>query len=1751
MTPTPVAPPQAPQASSLPTWWDVAKSIPESAPDTVYDGAREGFFQQHVMPWALQNGQNSELVRKNFMDQTQRPGQTSMPRTAVVAKEALSSLMAPVLGLYGDDIDKSSLEASAQASVDLARRQGIWTPPYQFAGSVLGQAPYFALGEAAIGGGLGLLGSPLKEAARAISVGVIQGAYDAAANTDGERLKAFGKGALTGTALGTGFEMLHGIMGISRAAHDLTILQAEGVQAAAQGIATPAQENAATAAVVNSTGLSDTVQQAVAQSIQSANKLGVPKDITVDVAPTSLTSPTPASVTKTPRIKINMIGADGKPYTLGGGKGLPVDATLDKTIEMISNHLSNGAQIVDLGGSKKGIQTFLNQVETKNLSEDFQLPIKPIADGVKPSKPATTPVPLTDAPRFQPPQGVQDWLNSHPTADDYALKQKFQFGDLALKKVRDWWDDQQYGAAPRASFASDNFHAESGTWIAPDGTVHDIGLYVHAQRIPDASVAKGWIRTRGDAITVDSVENPGLAKVLLEGQRDVYLNTPNGLGLQIPKEDIGDFLANPAKYAKQNADDLPRFGNKRFAVNPSDVPKYDEYLQLPNNEIVRKPTGEIFDSMASVQTAKLQALMGDDTPPLRWTEPETPKAYGRVRGSSDIPLSLNGIQQIKTLGENIRNKGSLDELHSADLTRHKQTAGLIASSNPLTVLHPPDPQLRSWALGGLEGEEHTPRISRAINSYVDNPTEAPGGIGTNSTSMGESFGDFANRIIGNVNDKLQQVAQDPSRKIGLVTSSRDVGVIKSWLGADGDINKFSDIMKRSHENPGSIYHVGLQDDGGVGIRQIDPESQSQLQGGVYLIRHGETPWNQSAREAVTMKNTPLGMRSQGPHPLLQGAGDSSTSAKGLTIGSARFYEDTLDRGTIAHERYHALTNALDMHGAVMNIMDHPTTTDIYNKGFDPAVRESYGSDPYIWREEVYAHSLDAIRTNNTPKIHEFIEADTDAPTFFQWFRDKTQDQLDVASGRPDSIYKRAYERSLNDANNRATRYLEDVNNVYSQAEHQLGLNEGDYALYNAENKSITSYPNRELALRDLETEQQPLNAPELVGMDRLPSDVPRFARRIRTPDGKRPILTDPPDPAIGERVPARAGFSLFSHFLRPFHAWVGTVASKNDWPELYGVFQDIDHSQVEYNNFTRPYVAELKDTLAKASPERQKDFYTWFQTQPSRRAGVEDKLLFTDEELGMLQRVKDNILDPLANEFGTSLEHYVRETIPRINSAGDVWKGFPDAKADSFMVRKVKTGQLDPNDENLLRVTGKYLEYGSRAKFTEPALDAAEAEINSRIPTPGATDIGDLNLTTPRAGALRPILQRQLDNLRGRPDYTNLIVKGAIQDATDAVNRGITAVNSKLPKSMQIPTIDEISDDPLGKFTLFQYAGTLGLKPATLIRDSLQYFITTYPIAGNYAWKGMAKVFPALKIGSDEAKRLWQVAQDYGALIERNDLSSLYNAADGDALHVGEHNIENFAKWTLGAIQFSHNSNRLAAFWGHSEQVADALEAFGKNQDLGQFNRKSGLWFLDKPLREQFNHEMQTMDATPSVAQDFAHRAAAKLVEASQWNLRRGANPGLYNYSLGRLFGQYGTWPLNYIEYARRFAAAEDRGASMHAMTRLVLSHGAILAAGQAAGIDSGRWVFTQPAADWQGGPMFQMLLNAPKTLDFNTSEGEDARKEIRKEFFPSMIPGGDEAERIYTAITTEDPDFWKKVLGFHVLQSADYDRGLHSLLPQ
>lgn len=1611
-----------------PTWNAYAAGLPHDLPDEAYYGARDSFFNQNILPQAAQAGYDTEAARQQFMKQTERPDKAWMPRTSVVAHQAVESLFSPIVGENAAaQLHRETERANAEATKQGVNKPlPIIGPPANFAGQALGMAPYFALGEGLANPVLEAAGAskfiaglgPVKEALHAATIGSIQGAYDAASAQEGQKLQAFGKGMVAGTALGGGFELLGGLAGFLRKSHGLTQEEANGVAAVAKGNPTEEQVATATGVTLKQPEVAETVGAATATSSQAASKLGIPKDTNVDIV-----NSTVKSDLINRNVKVNMLGADGKPYILGGAKGLYA-SDVDFNLKLISEHLANGGQIVSLGGSRKTIQYFLQRVEKSTVPDEYKLPIRSLTKD-KPAVPETV--------------GVKTEVPSKDTKTDVAR--------ASIHDIINSRDSLYHATFPE--------HLESildnGIQLNPEGTNEDfLDTGVSTSRAPNLAA--------------------------------VYQDMPTTLVIkQQPGKPINWFGQGPNEH-------------------------FDQYEHNTNGPVSASDIKGVLVNKTSRHWKGWQEEWGDE--PQGFSRPTFEQTIDLLK-RKDIPYKVFENQK---------------EMQQYRAGLSKQPANMRWASSAVSMAEVPD------------------------------------------------YDHFMQLSSGEVLDK----------------------------------------------------------------------------------RTGEIRGN------YTEKQTPIGKRIVGEYPGV------SEDTPGLSYDTTRIYHPSADRATIVHEKYHGLTSGLDMHEDVMNHMDDPTTEQLFRGAFDPEVQSFYGNDPFIYREEVYAHSMDAIRTNDQAKIQNFIEADTDEPTFYKWFSEKTKAQLDTAAEKPDSIYKRQHERLLNDVQNRATRHLDDLQTNYSQSDMQPDLVHGDWATrdesgvtiyadqpraaakldsaelgprneqgyhtitdkkgnvvghmsvidwgehlglqfdpiggteyrigeygdpdasWNEEEPGVSQdflnasprvvksvlgqlakqYPNaktaggervtgmgighdaiynlerlrnktsRESMLQALEEHQQTLNTPELVDDTKIAKDTPRYARGIRPPDGKAPIGQEPLSYDLAPKQ-ARGGLQLLSHYIRPFYGWLDTVATRNNWPELYDAFRGYDNAQVTLNNFQKPYMMKLKEGLGKSSPARQLDFFKWFAADDAAKPKVEAALKITPEELGMLYNTQATVLDPLAEEFGVSLNDYVTKILPKVDAAGGAAKAFPRVKGqnDNFLINKLRSGALDAKNENLLWTAGKYLEFGSRSKFVDPILDSVEDTINEELPEGGY-----------RAGNIKPILDRKLDYLRGVSDYSNQIIKGALEGATELINRGLVRVNAKLPEKMQIDPLDPISNDPLGKFTLFQYAGTLGLKPATVVRDGLQYFITTLPIAGKYAFTGMRKVFPSLRMGSDEARNLWDTASKYGALIERSDLSALYAASDDASTQVGGKKMENFAKWTLGAIQFSHNSNRLAAFWGHTEQVLDALNEYKATGNLKKFNSSSAMWFLDKTERDGFNQEMAEGLHNP---QDFAHRVASKLVETSQWNLRRGATPGIYNYSLGRLFGQFGTWPMNYVEYARRFAASEDKQASAKALTLLTLAHGAILAAGQSIGIDSGRWVFTSPGSDWQGGPLFQAAQNIPRSMDFETSEGDTARRELRTMIFPGLLPAGGEAGRLYEALVSDDPNWFVKVLGFHAMENADYERGLHQLLPK
>lgn len=1621
MTPTPpLTPGGSPQAQPG-SWADYAQWLPKDITDTGYNAIRENFFFKNLAPSVLQSGQSIESAKDAFMQASERP-KVEYPRLETTAINAFKGIADPILhtigpissalgdtsGVVGKAADWVAKAADAKAAEmhQEMQKQEIPTAPYEWGGQALGMAPYFAggvgaaesLGEKAIlskfpeagklltEGGQTVLSkeayaaveayksSLIGKATRAGAVGLVQGAYDAAVAPEGEKGQAFLKGAAIGGGIAAGVESIGPLWSLLRANHNLDVDSAKAVEAVAKGGGTPKDEALTTRAVLKTTDLDKTIGDYVTQGKAAQSIQGVPIDSTLDSTPTG--DPKPPVFTPSGRVRIQMLGADGQTYHLGGAVGLKAE-DVDTIQRRVVEHLNAGGRVQAINGDPALVIRTQRQIEELN-PDAFTL-----SNPIRPGDPSNPPA-------------VSAKVKAAPITEDAQVKAK-PTPEVIPPKVTD---------------------------------------------------------------TTDTSTPP-----------------------------------EPPKIAVARA--------SGYAVNPSDIPDYDKFMQLPSGELVNKETGEVHDPKAADAGWNVEPQEG------------SPPVYGRVRGSSDIPLSLKGQVQTKSLGERIAAKGGLDTLHMADLKRYRQTADNIMAGDKMVNPQMPNPALRSRALGGFEGMDQTPTLMAEINHTVDNPTLRPEGMGEKSTMPGESLNQFKARILPQVQQHMEDVLSNPEKKVGIVTSSQDIGLIKSWLAhGKGDIDP--KVLKNSYENPGSVYRLA-PDGKGWSIRAVDMDADAQLKGGVYMIRHGETPWNKSARQ-MEMKDRPLANRGYGSNPLL---GDTRDGIEIEYPGQSKptiMLRDATDKAAVFHENLHGHLGALDMHDSVEKVMDDPMADKIFNAGFAPVAKDLYGDNPKVWREEVYVHGADAIRTGNDAKIQSFADADDGKDHWLDWMSKKTDEIRAEAATKDDSLHKRVLERRLGAVQSRATNSLSDIRNTNSQAPSQMDFAQGQYAL--KEGDKSTLYPSREDALQDLEKYGEPLNSPELVPLDRLPEGMPRYSRGVRPmSSGERPNVTDPPSPEVAEGGPrqARGGLQLASRFFRPFNDWVATVAQKNEWPELYSAFAPLDQAQVQFNNTVRQYYKILQKTLGGLTEQRQKDFMTWFRNPGDDF--VKGELRITPSEENMMKMVKATVLDPLESKFSTSLEDWRDRALPK----------------DNFLMTREARGSLDPKEDNFSKLVAKYLEFGAWNEHIKPSLDVAEKVAQEKMEGGGK-----------RAGNLLPLLQRHIDFLRGQPDYTQEIIKGALEGSLHLINQGF----EKLGMDYRLK---EISEDPLGKYTLFMYAGALAMKPATIIRDGLQLMLTTFPIGGKYTFKGIEKAFGAF----DPAKReaLWDIPQKYGALLEKADLRSLYDGGTGGeevgskiggTMSALKQGATKAAEFGMKSIQLTHNGNRLAAFWGHSEQILDALDTLRTTGDKDRFLRDSGMWFMSKSQQDSFMKEIPDLKKG-AATNDFSYRASKELVELSQWNFKRGANPGLYEYQLGRLFGQYGTWPLNYIEYARRLATAGDGKAQRQALVRLGLAHGAVLAAGQSMGVDTGRWVFTGPMA-YEGGPLFNALTSLPSAAAPG-EEGKEARENLLV-----AIPGFERIEGLKDAfmdITSGSDGGYMRLLGFHAMHSADYHKGLHQFISE
>ena len=226
-----------------------------------------------------------------------------------------------------------------------------------------------------------------------------------------------------------------------------------------------------------------------------------------------------------------------------------------------------------------------------------------------------------------------------------------------------------------------------------------------------------------------------------------------------------------------------------------------------------------------------------------------------IRGSTNIPLSKEGVAEAKERGIQFHRKGGVDYIASSSLHRAVETAQAVHQANPKSSFKEVTRQLHPWHLGCLEGQPTSKVLDQVNSLIVDYPDRVPGnpGPGSMSTEKAESFNQFKKRFFDFLDGVIQRYLANPKQKILLVTHYRDLKLMQAWQkkGFPRDFSVDYPEVTRKDGKPGDVYtlqadniHGTLHDNwADWTYHKIDMQSLNGLKNGIYLLRHGFTILN--------------------------------------------------------------------------------------------------------------------------------------------------------------------------------------------------------------------------------------------------------------------------------------------------------------------------------------------------------------------------------------------------------------------------------------------------------------------------------------------------------------------------------------------------------------------------------------------------------------------------------------------------------------------------------------------------------------------------------------------------------------------------------------------------------------------------------------------------------------------------------------------------------------------------------------------
>jgi hypothetical protein len=297
------------------------------------------------------------------------------------------------------------------------------------------------------------------------------------------------------------------------------------------------------------------------------------------------------------------------------------------------------------------------------------------------------------------------------------------------------------------------------------------------------------------------------------------------------------------------------------------------------------------------------------------------------------------------------------------------------------------------------------------------------------------------------------------------------------------------------------------------------------------------------------------------------------------------------------------------------------------------------------------------------------------------------------------------------------------------------------------------------------------------------------------------------------------------------------------------------------------------------------------------------------------------------------------------------------------------------------------------------------------------------------------------------------------------------------------------------------FSGTaMAARPALVVRNFFQSMLPGLKV-------GMKTNFDSMNYVYKDWRKAFKEAQDAGAIGP--ELQGVYLMDELTQLDAGW--IRRAQKTGLIPYRFQDRLNRVIAY--HAGRIAmDKALVSGIKPDQS-FMFKTGL------IRSSLTVQNQIARMVNRGQYDMAAREYGRhMVDETQFLYSREAAPLAFQGVAGRLVGQFGIWPMSFVEYmGRNIGFTRQRGVGIASQSARRL-YGAKFAArwlgmiaglnavGWALGIDTSSYNAASPL-DFEGGPAVQVLRDTTSLVTGSAFDKDLAWRNLQRAFPNYMLP--------------------------------------------